>query len=111
LVSAPLEYYTIGIRSGPLPLDLQKVLETAFLQLSPGHKKVLPALVEAVKSSALIAPAAHLLVHFPKEENGQALITSDVSAAEFRCSFDDSGRHIKVKFELREMVRDGRPDL
>jgi len=126
LVSAQLNYYTVALHSEPLPLSVEnireraflqlplsveKIRETAFLQLLPGHKKVLPVLVELVKIKALISPAAHVLVHFPKGVDGQPLVSPRMDAAEFQCSFDDSNRHVNVKFNLHKMVREGRPDL
>lgn len=111
LASAELEHYSVALDSLFLPLDVQKVRETASLQLLPGHKKVLPVLVEVVRESALIYPAAQILIRFPKEVDGHPLITPKVNAAEFQCSFDESERRVKVKFNLRKMVRDGKPDL
>lgn len=115
VVSMELESYMISL-SLPWPLSFSgtgMVRETAYLKLLPSGKKVGPVLVQKVKKNAVIAPAADLLVHFPKELEGQPVFTPKETRVEFHFDYGDpkKPRHAKVKFDLGKMVRGGQSDL
>lgn len=51
------------------------------------------------------------LLYFPRELNGKPIIGPQDTKVEFSCCKVEGQKPIKVTFDLRKMVRDGKPDL
>ena len=80
--------------------------EAARLRLKR-HKKEIPATsVRFIHGDAKIAAAEFL---FDRETDGQATVAADEEKVSFICS--PHNITISVEFDLRKMVRDGKPDL
>ena len=108
-LSVQLEYYTIGLLSPRLVPVAETVGKTASLKLLPSGKIVRPTQVERVKKDSF----ADILVHFPREVDGQPLFSVKDKKVEFSCDYGltQAPTKVKAKFDLRKMVRDGKPDL
>ena len=90
----------------PWPLDRDVMMKSAYLELKEGRKKIYPVQTVASKTSGGIPSA---MFFFPRELEGEPVINSKEKEVEFH--WKSPSKKIKTTFDLRKMVRDGKPDL
>jgi len=120
--AAPMlvDHYAIGLK-GPgagslsqIYLSSQKdaLSHTPYLEFLPSKQKVFIRSVELVKQGAL-APITDYMLYFPRTAEDGSEPDSGAEKARLFCEYEIGKRilPIKVEFDLRKMVRDGKPDL
>jgi hypothetical protein len=101
--------YVISVYGSAMALfakSTEEDLQNSSLELKPGGKQVFPLKVEFVREWERLAAARF---YFPREAGGQPIIGPQEKKAEFRCQVQ--GFTIGTEFDLRQMTRDGKPDL
>ena len=109
LLSRQPDHYVIALNGGEAAsrlsdLPVEELRKSASLQPRGSRQKVLPEKVLFLPKNA--PREVHFL--FPRTLGGKPVIAPDETKVEFRC---ERGLKFKVTFDLREMVRNGKPDL
>jgi hypothetical protein len=92
-------------KQGPEVIE-DVVRESAYLQLSESKRKVKPASIRFVREGEALSA---IEFQFPREAEGQPVISEKDKKARFHCRLD--GSVVSTEFDLRKMVRDGKPDF
>jgi len=118
---APAEYYVIVvIRPDSVALDQQRLValpldrkvneefiqESAYLELKREKKKIVPSRVVFNRQGTMVFGVEF---HFAKEYDGKPTIGPEETKVEF--GYKNPLVDIRTQFDLRKMVRDGKPDL
>jgi len=82
--------------------------DNTYLQPKHSREKVPPLRVERFQIAGL--SGTHVLFFFPRKVNGKLTIRPDEKNVKFQCKLRWK-RKVDVTFDLRKMVRDGKPDL
>ncbi len=109
--------YVIVVQSLYLPRMLaryenlfKRLSESAYLRLKRSKQNISPVRLEVQG-----APPTVLKFYFPRRSEGKPVIGLDENEVEFRWILPKKGKtkavKIKTAFDLRKMVRDGKPDL
>ncbi len=93
----------------------KQLQQAAYLEFKESKRKVFPVTAGVVKEGPLVA-AARVLLYFPKESEGEPVPTPRDKKVKFFCPLDirtspPTRINTSVEFDLRKMVRDGKPDL
>lgn len=109
LLAMQPEHYALVMSPGVhlfSPLSVEDVLaavrSSAYLQPARSKRKIQPARVE-------VAQPWDLVFYFPRTLDGDQVIRPGEQNVKFVCP--TPAAKIEVKFDLRKMVRDGKPDL
>ena len=109
-LSTPSEDYVL-VLYGPEISQLDDLSEaalqaSAYLQTESGMRKVSPTQVKLVREGTNLILAEF---HFPRTNGGAAILGPGDRKVRFSCPTASGA--IEAKFDLRKMVRDGKPDL
>jgi len=109
-LAAPAEDYVL-ILSGPaMPLldefSEEALQSSAYLQTESGKQKVAPAQVKLVREETNLILAEF---HFPRRVGGADILGRGDKKVRFFCP--TANGTIEAKFDLRRMMREGKPDL
>ena len=101
----PLDYYLVYVRGSCLPMSVppHDLLKLAYLEPKRSKGKIFPMQVERGRGQ--------LGFFFYRQRNGVPTIPLDEEKVRFNVPVPESCPDINVEFNLRKMVRDGKPDL
>jgi len=113
-------HYAIGLK-GPGAGSLSQIYlssqqdalrHTPYLEFLPSKQRVFVRGVEVVKEGAL-APTTDFVLYFPRTAEGGPELGSEAEKAKLFCEYEIGKRvfRVKVEFDLKKMIRDGKPDL
>jgi hypothetical protein len=94
--------------ASPLTVKRKYDADLAYLKLQQSKKRISPVTVVPIGEGPLHS-VAHLLFSFPRQIDGKRTIGPDEEKVTF--VWEVGKRKIKQAFDLRKMVRDGKPDL
>ena len=110
LLSLPLEHYVVAVYRSDLSSFTDVTGDTAraaaYLELKPSKRKMPPALVQLVRWGDVLT---HVEFYFPRESQGQPTIGPAETGVTFY--WQHGKQSTRVDFDLRKMVREGKPDL
>ncbi|HXE75860.1 MAG TPA: hypothetical protein VNN18_09540 [Candidatus Xenobia bacterium] len=101
----PLDYYVIYARGNCLPMSVppHDLLKLAYLEAKRSKTKIFPMQIERGHSQ--------LGFFFDRQRGGVPTIPPEEEKVRFYLPTPESCPEINVEFDLRKMVRDGKPDL
>lgn len=107
LAENPTDYVVMVFAPGDLfkDMDAESIRASAHLELREKNQTIPATTARLVEAW----PTAVVAFHFPRDANGKPVISGVVKKIRFSCVSKD-GR-IAAGFDLRKMVRDGKPDL
>ncbi len=109
LLTSPAEHMIVVYVPSTLTfrgLNEAKVRESAYLRLKRSNHKISSSSVQLVERDSRLVYAEF---RFPRQIAGVPAIPGDEQKLTFSC--DLSKRRVSADFDLRKMVRDGKPDL
>jgi len=100
-----LDYYLVYVRGSCLPMSVppHDLLKLAYLETKRSKTKIFPMQVERGRS--------RLGFFFDRQRNGAPTIPLEEEKVRFYLPVPESCPAINVEFDLRKMMRDGKPDL
>ncbi len=103
--TSTLDYYLVYVRGSCLPMSVppHDLLKLAYLETKRGKVKIFPMQVERGRTQ--------LGFFFDRQRNSVPTIPLDEEKVRFYLPVPESCPAINVEFDLRKMMRDGRPDL
>lgn len=101
----PLDYYLVYVRGSCLPMSVppHDLLKLAYLETKRSKGRIFPMQVERGHTQ--------LGFFFDRQRHGVSTIPLDEEKVRFYLPAPESCPAINVEFDLRKMMRDGKPDL
>ena len=88
------------------PLNKESVREAAYLELSNTKEKIPASSIEFISNGTSLTAIAF---RFPRHIANSRTIPEDEIGVKFYCQLESA--YVSTQFDLRKMVRDGKPDL
>jgi len=101
----PLDYHLVYVRGNCLPMSVppHDLLKLAYLETKRSKKRIFPMQVERSRTQ--------LGFFFDRQRGGEPTIPLDEEKVRFFLPAPEPCPAFNVEFDLRKMMRDGKPDL